>query len=186
MWEPEAGRGSRCTFRERYGVSLRGGGDGGRGRERRRGGGGWVATVPCQALRGRLFIPWICIFCPLPFLTSYYPASMISSVGPSYCSRSSTRVLPYVCTVSSTVSIVCACVCVCVGGWMDVCTRIVSANSPGSSWLRVVVCSRAYVCSSRIRPRESPLFLSSSLSHSLSSLVRVYTFESCECTLGAR
>lgn len=26
MWEPEAGRGSRCTFRERYGVSLRGGG----------------------------------------------------------------------------------------------------------------------------------------------------------------
>lgn len=28
--------------------------------------GGRVATVPCQALRGRLFIPWICIFHPPP------------------------------------------------------------------------------------------------------------------------
>lgn len=71
--------------------------------------------------------------------------------------RSSLRVYRFLDRVHS------VCVYVCVGGWMDVCTRVVSANSPGSSWLRVVVCSRAYVCSSRIRPRESPLFLSSSL-----------------------
>lgn len=168
MWEPEAGRGSRCTFRERYGVSLRGGGDGGRGRERRRGGGGWVATVPCQALRGRLFIPWICIFCPLPFLTSYYPASMISSVGPSYCSRSSTRVLPYVCTVSSTVSIVCTCVHVCVCRRMDgrVHTRRVGefAGFLLAARRRMLARLRVFKSNTSARKSSLPLFLSFSLS----------------------
>lgn len=141
LCEPEAG-GSRCTFRERYGFRM---GVAVVEEERR---GGWVATVPCQALRGRLFIPWICIFCPLPFLTSCYPASMISSVDSSYCSRSSTRnslcVRMYMCFLDVSIRTY-VYAYVCVSGWMDVCTRRVGEFT-GSS---------ARSCASRICPRGS-------------------------------
>ena len=164
-------------------VSHGGGGGGGRGEERK---GGWVATVPCQALRGRLFIPWICIFCPLPFLTSCYPASMISSVGSSYCSRSSTRhslclrtrpcVSSYVCMCQDICSRTCVLVdmhmCMCVS--VCVCVRVHRVDE----FAGFSACS----CASRICSRESsPLFLLSLLSLSLSlslclSLACEFTF----------
>ena len=161
-------------------VSHGGGGGGGRGEERK---GGWVATVPCQALRGRLFIPWICIFCPLPFLTSCYPASMISSVGSSYCSRSSTRhslclrsrpcVSSYVCMCQDICSRTCVLVdmhmCMCVSVCVCVYVCIASTNSQVSPRARVQV---EYVREKAL-PSSSFLF-SLSLSLSLSvSLWRV-------------
>ena len=182
MWEPEAGRGSRCTFRERYGVSLRGGGWRW-SRKREGGGGGWVATVPCQALRGRLFIPWICIFYPLPFLTSYYPASMISSVGSLLLltlihTRSSLRVHRFLNRVRMRVCVYVH-VCMCVGGWMD--GRVHTRRRVGefAGFLlaaRRRMLPRLCVSKSNTLARKSSL----SLSLSLSPPVRVYTFESCE------
>ena len=125
-------------------VRVSHGGGGGRGEERR---GGWVATVPCQALRGRLFIPWICIFCPLPFLTSCYPASMISSVGSSYCSRSSTRYSLCLRT-RACVSSTCVYIRIYAHTWIHVCMHRADEFTGFSA------CS----CASRICSRESSLF----------------------------
>lgn len=146
-------------------------GGGGRGRERSGGGGGggWVATVPCQALRGRLFIPWICIFCPLPFLTSYYPASMISSVGSLLLltlihTRSSLRVYRFLNRVHK-----------------RVCRRMdgrVHTRRVGEFAGFLLAARRRMLA--RLCASKSNTFARKSLSLSLSSLVRVYTFESCE------
>lgn len=163
-------------------VRVSHGDGGGRGEERR---GGWVATVPCQALRGRLFIPWICIFCPLPFLTSCYPASMISSVGSSYCSRSSTRHSLCLRTRACVSSYVCMCqdICprMCVSAYARVCTyvRTCAPRRRIRRFLCVLVC-KSNMFARKLSP-FSPLLPSPSLCR-----VSLHFNRSSECTLDTR